>query len=70
MLAMALFFEKYVKVSMTSTTCNRIEAAGLQWWRETLGNPLCLPSKVLNWTENDAVKNYGQECGNEVFDDL
>ncbi len=31
MLAMALFLEKYVKVSMTPNTCNRIEVAGLQW---------------------------------------
>jgi hypothetical protein len=47
MLAMVLFLEKYVKVSMTPSTCNRIEAAWLQHWKETLGNPRRLPRKVL-----------------------
>jgi hypothetical protein len=47
MLAMALFLEKYVKVSMTPTTCNRIEATWLQRWKETFGKPRCLPHKIL-----------------------
>jgi hypothetical protein len=47
MLAMALFREKYVKVSMTPSTCNKIEAAWLQRWKKTLGNPRQLPRKVL-----------------------
>ncbi len=47
MLAMALFLEKYVKVSMIPSTCNKIEAAWLQRWKETLGNPCQLPHKVL-----------------------
>jgi hypothetical protein len=46
MLAMALFLEKYVKVLMTPTTRDRIEAAWLQRWKETLGNPRHLPHKV------------------------
>ncbi len=32
---------------MTSSTFNKIEAAWLQRWKETLGNPLRLPYKVL-----------------------
>ena len=47
MLAMALFLEKIVKVLMTPTNCNRIEATWLQGWKETLENPCCLPHKVL-----------------------
>jgi hypothetical protein len=47
MLAMALFLEKYVKVLMTPSTCNRIEATWLQHWKETLGNPRQLPRNVL-----------------------
>jgi hypothetical protein len=47
MLVVALFLEKYVKVLMTPTTCNRIEAAWLQCWKENLGNPHMLSCKVL-----------------------
>jgi hypothetical protein len=47
MLAMLLFLEKYVKVLMSPTTCNRIEAVWLQYWKETLGNPRRLSCKVL-----------------------
>jgi hypothetical protein len=47
MLTMALFLAMYVKMSMTPTTCNRIEAAWLERWKETLGNPHRLPRKVL-----------------------
>jgi hypothetical protein len=47
MLAMALFLEKHVKVSMTPSTCNRIEVAWLQRWKETLDNPCRLPCRVL-----------------------
>ncbi len=39
MLTMALFLEKYVKVSMKPSTCDKIKAAWLQRWKETLGNP-------------------------------
>jgi hypothetical protein len=47
MLAIALFLEKYVKVLTTPSTCNRIKAAWLQHWKDTLGNPRRLPCKVL-----------------------
>jgi hypothetical protein len=47
MLAIAPFLEKYVKVSMAPTNHDRIEAAWLQRWKETLGNPHRLPCKVL-----------------------
>ncbi len=47
MLAMALFLEKYMKVLMSPSTCNRIKAAWLQHWKETLGNPRKLPCNVL-----------------------
>jgi hypothetical protein len=88
---MALFLEKYVRVSMTPTTCDRIEAAWLQWWKETLENPHRFPCKLLKayldlldiladmldnqmdwecWSENDALKDLGQDWGDEVSDDL
>jgi hypothetical protein len=47
MLAMALLLAKYVKVLMTRTTRDRIEAAWLHCWKETLVNPRWLPRKVL-----------------------
>jgi hypothetical protein len=47
MLAMAFFLEKYVKVLMTHSICNRIKMAWLQRWKEILGNPCWLPCKVL-----------------------
>jgi hypothetical protein len=47
MLAMVLFLEKYVKVSMTPSTPDMIEVAWLQHWKETLGNPRQHPRKIL-----------------------
>ncbi len=50
MLAMMLFLQKYVKELMTPTTCDRIEAAWLQCWKETLGNPPRFPRKSWKHT--------------------
>ena len=47
MLAMALFLERYIKSTMTSTDRDRIELAWLQQWKETLGHPSRLPRKVM-----------------------
>jgi hypothetical protein len=47
MLAMALFLDKYVKHSMTSTDHDKLEAAWLECWKEKLGNPSRMPRKVM-----------------------
>ena len=46
MLAMALFLNKYNK-SMTKADRDKVETAWLQRWKEKLGDPSRLPSKVM-----------------------
>ena len=46
MLAMALFLEKYNR-SMSNADRDKIETAWLQRWKDNLGNPSCLPRKVM-----------------------
>ncbi len=43
---MALFLERYIKLTMTSTDRDKIELAWLQRWKECLRNPSRLPWKV------------------------
>jgi hypothetical protein len=62
MLAMALFLEKYNR-SMSNADRDKIEAAWLQRWKATLGNPSRMPRKVMK-----AYMDY-MDISAEVLDD-
>ena len=47
MLAMALFLEKYMKRDLSKLEREKVESAWLDRWKDRLGNPSRLPSKVM-----------------------
>jgi hypothetical protein len=46
-LAIALFLDPYIKTTMSPSDRDKIELAWLQQWKERLGNPSCLPRRVM-----------------------